>query len=192
MASTTTTAPAKAPTAKVKREIAAKRAEGLSLAELKRAYPGVDVRAVLEAAKVPAPTTTGEPNGYSGSGPTVGKREPKRVRGATNAAAAAATTDPEPVPAEPKLRSGKAGEKPAAKAPKAKAERKPIDPKLAARAVKMRGTLSESGKPTSWAKIAFALKLVPEGAPKAQAGDAARRAFRQVRGADAPTGPSDY
>ena len=36
------------------------------------------------------------------------------------------------------------------------------------------------------------LKLVPEGAPKSQAGDAARRAYRQVRGQDAPTGPSDY
>jgi hypothetical protein len=56
----------------------------------------------------------------------------------------------------------------------------------------MRATLNGQGRPTSWAKIAYALKLVPEGAPKAQAGDAARRAYRQVRGQDAPTGPSDY
>jgi hypothetical protein len=53
----------------------------------------------------------------------------------------------------------------------------------------MRGKLDAAGRPTSWAKIGFALKLVPEGAPKSQAGDAARRAFKQVRGAEAPTGP---
>jgi hypothetical protein len=80
----------------------------------------------------------------------------------------------------------------AAKAPKAKIERKPIDAKLAQRAVTMRGKLDANGRPTSWAKIGYALKLVPEGAPKSQAGDAARRAYRQVKGADAPTGLSDY
>jgi hypothetical protein len=80
----------------------------------------------------------------------------------------------------------------AAKAPKAKAERAPVDGKLAQRAVTMRAKLDDRGRPTSWAKIGYALKLVPEGAPKAQAGDAARRAYRQIKGADAPTGPSDY
>jgi hypothetical protein len=58
--------------------------------------------------------------------------------------------------------------------------------------VTMRGKLDANGRPTSWAKIGYALKLVPEGAPKSQAGDAARRAYRQVKGADAPTGLSDY
>jgi hypothetical protein len=57
----------------------------------------------------------------------------------------------------------------------------------------MRAKLDDRGRPTSWAKIAYALKLAPEGAPKAPAGDdAARRAYRQVRGEDASTGPSDY
>jgi hypothetical protein len=71
-------------------------------------------------------------------------------------------------------------------------ERKPVDAKLAQRVVTMRAKLDDRGRPTSWAKVSYALKLVPEGAPKAQAGDAARRAYRQVKDADAPTGPSDY
>ena len=80
----------------------------------------------------------------------------------------------------------------AAKAPAAKVERKPIDGKLAQRAVTMRAKLDDRGRPTSWAKVGYALKLVPEDAPKSQAGDAARRAYRQVKGENAPTGPSDY
>jgi hypothetical protein len=77
-------------------------------------------------------------------------------------------------------------------AKRAKVERKPVDAKTAQKVVTMRAKLNGQGRPTSWAKIAYALKLVPEGAPKAQAGDAARRAYRQIKGDDAPTGPSDY
>ena len=71
-------------------------------------------------------------------------------------------------------------------------ERKPIDGKLAQRAVTMRAKLDDRGRPTSWTKIGYALKLVPAEAPKSQAGDAARRAYRQVKSENAPTGPSDY
>ena len=77
-------------------------------------------------------------------------------------------------------------------AKRAKVEQKPVDAKTAQKVVTMRAKLNGQGRPTSWAKIAYALQLVPKGAPKAQAGDAARRAYRQVRGDDAPTGPSDY
>jgi hypothetical protein len=49
------------------------------------------------------------------------------------------------------------------KAKRAKVERKPVDGKLAQRVVTMRAKLEGKGKPTSWAKIAYALKLVPEG-----------------------------
>ena len=55
----------------------------------------------------------------------------------------------------------------------------------------MRGKLVND-RPPSWAKIAYSLKLVPEGAPKQQAGGTARRLYKLVKGADAPTGPSDY
>ena len=90
--------------------------------------------------------------------------------------------------AKPKATRSRAKAQPA----EPKTERKPIDPKLAQRVVTMRAKLDGKGKPTSWAKVAYALKLVPDTAPKAQAGDAARRAYRQIKGADAPTGPSDY
>jgi hypothetical protein len=92
--------------------------------------------------------------------------------------------------ARPKAQAQPAGSE--AKAKHAKVERKPVDAKLAQRVVTMRARLDGKGKPTSWAKIAYSLKLVPEGAPKAQAGDAARRAYRQIKGENAPTGPSDY
>jgi hypothetical protein len=99
----------------------------------------------------------------------------------------------EPKPATNGGTTDKKRQAQAANAPaKPKTERKPIDAKLAQRVVTMRAKLDGRGKPTSWAKIAYSLKLVPEGAPKAQAGDAARRAYRQIKGDDAPTGPSDY
>jgi hypothetical protein len=62
---------------------------------------------------------------------------------------------------------------------------------LAKRVVAARGKLVND-KPPSWAKIAYALKLVDEGVSKQQAGNAARRAYKLVKGDDAPTGPSDY
>jgi hypothetical protein len=107
--------------------------------------------------------------------------EPKRQRGKA-----------QPKPATNGGTTDKARAKAAAKAPAAKVERKPIDGKLAQRAVTMRAKLDDRGRPTSWAKVGYALKLVPEDAPKSQAGDAARRAYRQVKGENAPTGPSDY
>jgi hypothetical protein len=160
---------AKAPrlTAKVKREIVAKRQAGTTLAELRKAYPDLTSEQIREVLAAAEPAATAQ--GYSGSGATVAD-PPKRTPGK-------AKTEPEPA---------------AKAAAKAKAERKPIDPKVAAKAVNMRGKLNGQGRPTSWAKIGFALKLVPEGVPKSQAGDAARRAYRQVRGDNAPTGPSDY
>jgi hypothetical protein len=51
----------------------------------------------------------------------------------------------------------------------------------------MRAKLNGQDRPPSWAKIAYSLKLVPETATKQQAGNAARRAYRQVKGADALT-----
>ena len=180
---------AKAPrlTAKVKREIVAKRAEGVTLAELKKQYPAFSSEAIREVLAAAPPTETEQ--GYSGSGATVAD-PPKRTRGRAKAQA-----QPEPEAKPKRTRGAKAQPElePAKKAPaKAKAERKPVDAKLAQRAVTMRGKLDGKNRPTSWAKIGYALKLVPEGAPKSQAGDAARRAYRQVKGEDAPTGPSDY
>lgn len=62
---------------------------------------------------------------------------------------------------------------------------------LARKVVTMRAKLVND-KPPSWAKIAFALKLVADGASRQQAGNAARRMYKLVKGEDAPTGPSDY
>jgi hypothetical protein len=41
----------------------------------------------------------------------------------------------------------------------------------------------------SWATIGYKLKLVPADAGKSNAGGAARRLFKLVKGADARTGP---
>jgi hypothetical protein len=187
MSTTTTAQPKpKAPTAKVRREIVAKRADGVTLAELRKQYPALtseQIRDVLAAAEQPASA-----QGYSGSGETVGERQPEPQPKRTRAKAQPA----EPKPATNGGTTDKKRQVQAAKAPAAKVERKAIDGKLAQRAVTMRAKLDDRGRPTSWAKVGYALKLVPEGAPKSQAGDAARRAYRQVKGENAPTGPSDY
>jgi hypothetical protein len=109
------------------------------------------------------------------------KRAPKRAGKTPAKATPARTRQQVPKPTSNGSTTDKKRQAQAAKAP-AKAKRKPIDPKLAQRAVTMRGKLDGKGKPASWAKIGYALKLVPEGAPKSQAGDAARRAYRQIKG----------
>jgi hypothetical protein len=106
-------------------------------------------------------------------------RQAEEAKGSTRTRSAKPKAQPQPAGSE-------------AKAKRAKVERKRVDAKTVQKVVTMRAKLNRQGRPTSWAKIAYALKLVPEGAPKAQAGDAARRAYRQVKGENAPTGPSDY
>jgi hypothetical protein len=159
--------------AELRAELVAKRQAGTTLAELKKAYPQVApdvIRSVLPPLPKPKP-------------------EPQAPR-TRRARATKPTQTPTTAQAKPKA---SASAKAPAKQPagKTKTERKAIDPKVAAKAVNMRAKLDGKGRPTSWAKIGYALKL-PEGAPKSQAGDAARRAYRQIKGENAPTGPSDY
>jgi hypothetical protein len=165
--------------AELRTELVAKREAGTTLAELKKAFPQVApdvIRAVLPP--LPKPQPAAQP-----------RQTPAKPKPRPKALAPAPAT---PKPATNGGTTDKKQQAQAAKAPKAKAERAPVDGKLAQRAVTMRGKLDDRGRPTSWARIGYALKLVPEGAPKSQAGDAARRAYRQVKGEDAPTGPSDY
>jgi primosomal protein N' len=168
--------------AELRAELVAKREAGTTLAELKKAFPQV-TSDVIRAVLPPRP---------KGAEPKPAPRKPRATKPAQTAKPAQAKPSAEAKPATNAGTTDKERLKLAAQAPKAKAERAPVDGKLAQRAVTMRGKLDDRGRPTSWAKIGYALKLVPEGAPKSQAGDAARRAYRQVKGEDAPTGPSDY
>jgi hypothetical protein len=159
--------------------IAAARLAGTTLAELKKAWPQYTAEQIREA--LPAPSSKAP-----------AKQEPKtRTRKANEKPA---TTRSRRKGTGTRVSDEELAQRQAeeAKAAKGKAKAAPIDAKLAQRAVAMRAKLDDKGKPTSWAKVGFALGLAPEGAPKSQAGDAARRAYRQVKGENAPTGPSDY
>jgi hypothetical protein len=50
----------------------------------------------------------------------------------------------------------------------AKTERKPVDAKVAQKVVTMRGKLDGKGRPASWAKIGYALKLGRRVRPRAR------------------------
>ena len=165
--------------AELRAELVAKREAGTTLAELKKAFPQV-TSDVIRAVLPPRP---------KGAEPKPAPRKPRATKPAQTAKPAQAKAKPS-AEAKPATNAGTTDKKRQAQA--AKVDRKPVDGRLAQRAVTMRGKLDDRGRPTSWAKIGYALKLVPEGAPKSQAGDAARRAYRQVKGEDAPTGPSDY
>jgi hypothetical protein len=170
----------------LREELVAKRAAGTTLAELKKGYPQV-APDVIRAVLPPLP---------KGTEPKPAPRKPLAAKPAQTAATGQRKAKPS-AKAQPKpgTNGGTTDKKRQAQAARTKApkvERKPVDAKLAQRAVTMRGKLDDRGRPTSWAKVGYALKLVPEGAPQSQASDAARRAYRQIKGENAPTGPSDY
>jgi hypothetical protein len=187
--------------AELREELVGKRKAGTTLAELKKAFPQVApdvIRAVLpplpkgtetkpEAPAKPARTRRAK------TAPATDAPKPKRTRTSEGNVQTASSEMPARSMAKAFNDGVAKGKAHKAKTEQpAKTERKPVDAKVAQKVVTMRGKLDGKGRPASWAKIGYALKLVPEGAPKSQAGDAARRAYRQVKGADAPTGPSDY
>jgi hypothetical protein len=150
---------------------------------------------LLEAYPLNEETTQGIGGRSANGAKPRGRRKGTGTRVTDEELAARQETEAKAAKGGTRTRSAKPKAQPAgseAKVKRAKVERKPVDATTAQKVVTMRAKLDDRGRPSSWAKVGYALKLVPEGAPKAQAGDAARRAYRQVRGQDALTGPSDY
>jgi hypothetical protein len=155
-----------------RREIVELREGGMTLAELRKRFPQLtseQLRAVL---------------------PPLLEPEPQAPR--TRKPRAAKTTQTPAKPAATRTsRAPTKGSQAAPAKPKANGQPSKQELALAKKVVTMRGKLVND-RPPSWAKIAFALKVVDDGASKQQAGSTARRLYKLVKGENAPTGPSDY